>query len=339
MNESLNAKGLAAGFGLAGALALAIYAGSHGLQDFDPALKEYALVSLVAAFAVGYRFTVWAARPPSRRYFKRGLQLVAKNPGLLVKALAANFAGQTFIKERGAYRWVMHLCLSGGCALAFAVTFPLVFGWIHFDAGADDQTYVVKVFGAAVRSIDVNGLEAFLFFNALNFAAVFVLVGLALAGWRRLTNEGVRATQTFYEDVLPLLLIFAVASTGLMLTVSYKFMQGEGHGFLTVVHLVTVAALLLYIPFGKLFHMFQRLCSLCVTLYKKAGEEGPQAACAVCREEFASQMHVDDLKDVLDSLGFDYRFATTRGELHYQDVCPTCRRRLLAANQGKMLGR
>ena len=29
---------------------------------------------------------------------------------------------------------------------------------------------------------------------------------------------------------------------------------------------------------------------------------------------------------VLDPLGFDYRFATPRGEAHYQDVCPACRR-------------
>jgi hypothetical protein len=50
-------------------------------------------------------------------------------------------------------------------------------------------------------------------------------------------------------------------------------------------------------------------------------------------------LHVDDLKTVLDELGFDFRFATAAGDLHYQDVCPPCRRRLLALNQGKALGR
>jgi hypothetical protein len=50
-------------------------------------------------------------------------------------------------------------------------------------------------------------------------------------------------------------------------------------------------------------------------------------------------MQIDDLKTVLDQLGFNYRFATAYGEVHYQDICPACRRRLLALNQGKTLGR
>ena len=54
----------------------------------------------------------------------------------------------------------MHLCLSGGCTLAFAVTFPLVFGWIHFDVDTADTVYYVKVFGFAVREVNVNSLEA-----------------------------------------------------------------------------------------------------------------------------------------------------------------------------------
>ena len=41
-------------------------------------------------------------------------------------------------------------------------------------------------------------------------------------------------------------------------------------------------------------------------------------------------MQIDDLKDVLGELDFNYQF----GQLHYQDVCPPCRRRLLARNQG-----
>jgi hypothetical protein len=50
-------------------------------------------------------------------------------------------------------------------------------------------------------------------------------------------------------------------------------------------------------------------------------------------------MHVEDLKTVLDQLGFSFRFATAEGEIHYQDICPPCRRRLLALNQGSVLGR
>jgi hypothetical protein len=50
-------------------------------------------------------------------------------------------------------------------------------------------------------------------------------------------------------------------------------------------------------------------------------------------------MHVQDLKKVLDQVGFNFRFQTSAGEIHYQDICPPCRRRLFALNQGRALGR
>ena len=265
---------------------------------------------------------------------------VPHGTGTLGYALARNFVAQEFIRRRGGFRWVMHLCLSGGCTLAFAITFPLVFGWIHFESFADNaEMYRVLALGVPVDSFSVHSFKALLMFNALNIAAVLVLVGLVMAAIRRLTDPGERATQTFLEDILPLLLILAVTATGLALTVSYKFLGGRGHGIWAVVHMASVVALLLYIPFGKLFHIFQRTCSLAVSRYKKVGATGPRAHCRACGEDFASLMHVEDLKVVLDQLGFDYRFATPRGRVHYQDICPACRRRLLALNQGKSVGR
>ena len=357
---STDAKPIAAALLAAAGVAVAIALGSLGFVHFDAALIGYAIGSALAASAVAYRFVVWAQRPPSRMYFKRGLQLLfhrvgettsgppaaapsGRTPhgvGTLGHALARNFVAQEFIRQRSAYRWIMHLCLSGGCTLAFAITFPLVFGWIHFESLADNaETYRVVAFGVAVDRFSIHSLKATLAFNALNLAGVIVLVGLVMAAIRRLTDAGERATQTFFEDILPLLLIFAVTATGLALTVSYKFLGGRGHGLWALVHMVSVVGLLLFIPFGKLFHMFQRTCSLCVSRYKKVGEAGPRAHCRSCGEDFASQMHVDDLKTVLDQLGFNYRFAGARGEIHYQEICPACRRRLLALNQGRTVGR
>ena len=356
---------LIAGTALTVATAAGIAVGSTGMRHFDPALTGYALGALMAAFAVGFRFAAWAQRPPSRMYFRRGLQLLFQSArtsagpretrgpaggtptlpiphgaGTLGYALARNFVAQEFIRRRGGVRWIMHLCLSGGCTLAFAITFPLVFGWIHFESFADNaEMYRVAAFGVNVDSFSVHSFKAFMMFNLLNISAILVLIGLAMAGWRRFTDPGERATQSFYEDIVPLLLILAVTATGLALTVSYKFLAGHGHGLWAVVHMVRVVALLLYIPFGKLFHMFQRTCSLCVSRYKKIGEAGPRAHCRRCGGDFASQMHVDDLKTVLDELGFDYRFASPRGEVHYQDICPACRRGLLALNQGRTIGR
>ena len=355
---SIDARAFGAALAAVGVVAIAIVLGSGGLVHFDAALVGYAIGSLLAAFAVAYRFVVWAQRPPSRLYFKRGAQLlfrrvaavpagpaapakrVPHGAGTLGYALARNFAAQEFIRRRSVYRWVMHLCLSGGCTLAFAITFPLVFGWVHFESlPTDAEQYRVVALGVGVDGFDVHSLKAAVLFNALNISGALVLVGLVLAAIRRLTDPGERATQTFFEDILPLLLIFAVTATGLALTVSYKFLGGHGHGLWAIVHMVSVVALLLFIPFGKLFHMFQRTCSLCVTRYQRVGAAGPQAACRCCGEDYASQMHIDDLKTVLDQLGFNYRFAGPHGELHYQEICPSCRRRLLALNQGRTVGR
>jgi hypothetical protein len=103
--------------------------------------------------------------------------------------------------------------------------------------------------------------------------------------------------------------------------------------------MLCVVSLLLYIPFGKLFHMFQRTCSLCVSRYKVVGAASARAHCHCCGEDYGSQMHVDDLKVVLEQLGFDYRLSTAADGVHYQDICPPCRRRRLAFNQGQRLGR
>ena len=352
-------KPLIAGLIVAALVVLGIYVGSLGGETFDPAVWWYAAGSVAAAFATAYRFTIWAERPPTQMYLKRGLknlpqqllkarakagqgakESIAVRWTAFIGAFSARYLVQSFIQRRSNYRWIMHLCLSGGCTLAFAITFPLVFGWVHFSTlPGDAEIYQMRVFGVALDSFSIHSFKAFMVFNLLNFAAVFVIVGLAMAAWRRCFDAGERATQTFSEDIVPLLIIFAVTATGLMLTVSYKFMDGAGHGTIAVAHMISVIALLLYIPFGKLFHMLQRIGSLMVWSYKKTGEEGAQAYCVRCGSDFASQLHVDDLKTVLDQLGFNYRFETPHGEVHYQDICPACRRRLMGLNQGKALGR
>ena len=46
------------------------------------------------------------------------------------------WSAQRFIAHRSRLRWWMHQCLFWGCLLAVAITFPLVFGWIHFRTAA-----------------------------------------------------------------------------------------------------------------------------------------------------------------------------------------------------------
>ena len=113
-------------------------------------------------------------------------------------------------------------------------------------------------------------------------------------------------------DFLPLILLFAISVTGLALTVSQEWLRGGVYSFLAILHAITVIAALLFLPFGKFFHIFQRPAQLGVKLYQEAGDEGRRARiCARCGERFASRMHVDDLQAVLPQLGFDYAHAGT----------------------------
>jgi hypothetical protein len=337
-----------------------IYAGSRGLRHFDWALTTYAVGSAFAAFAVAYRYAVWAERPPTKMYLKRGLQIflrrgpgflkkplhsrrsfsVPRNTAVLGKLLLDNFVLQKFITERSSQRWIMHACLSWGGMLAFALTFPLVFGWIHFETlGNDAEVYRVFLFGFPVEEFPVYSLRGFIHFNLLNLSAIVMLVGLVLSIKLRMSDKGELATQTFADDVLPLFLLFTVSVTGLMLTVSSQFLAGSGFQFIGMAHAASVIGLLLYLPFGKLFHVFQRPLSLGVSFYKEAGQKGARAFCRRCGGDYASQMHIEDLKTVLDQVGFKFRFPNAEGQLHYQEICPPCRRRLLGLNQGRAVGR
>jgi hypothetical protein len=339
----LDRRGLLAGGSVGIVVSLMIVTGSRNLRDFDLALLPYALASIFSAAAIAYRYTVWLQRPPTWRYWQQGWRLFWQN-GLLCNTvqlaglLFDNFATQRFIGQRSHLRWVMHLCLSWGGMLAFAITFPLVFGWIHFETPATDlHAYQVFVLGMRVQEFSVDSLIAFFSFNALNFSAVLVLIGIALSLHRRLTEPGALALQQFGNDVLPLLLLFVVATTGLGLTVSARWLYGQGFAFIALAHAASVIAMLLYLPFGKFFHIFQRPAQLGVAFYKQAARTGPQASCGRCGEPFASQMQVEDLKQVLAELEFDYRLDGP--VTHYQDICPPCRRKLLALNQSGTLQR
>jgi hypothetical protein len=139
--------------------------------------------------------------------------------------------------------------------------------------------------------------------------------------------------QQFEQDILPLALLFAISVTGLMLTASYTWMKGYAYDFLAIVHAATVIFTLLYLPFGKLFHVFQRPAQLGVSFYKDAGARGEQARCGRCGQPYASTSMVRDLRIVERELGFSYEMAGVEGVEHYQQICPRCRRMLFGLAQ------
>jgi ribosomal protein S27AE len=150
---------------------------------------------------------------------------------------------------------------------------------------------------------------------------------------RRMRDHSAVAVQNFGLDMLPLLLLFAISITGLMLTASYTWMKGYAYDFLAIVHAATVIFTLLYLPFGKLFHVFQRPAQLGVSFYKDAGARGDQAACGRCGRPFAPAAMVRDLAIVERELGFSYEIAGMKGVGHYQQICPRCRRALFGLAQ------
>ncbi len=342
-----HAAGVAAGAVVV--LLVLVYVGSGGLRWFDAALAGYLLGTLLAVFATVYRYLVWLRRPPTARLNRRGWEAFrrrgsrGRNVVALGGLVATNLLTQGFIRRRSTSRWFAHQLVFWGCILAAAVTFPLTFGWLHFESvGQQGSRYKAFLFDVGTVSFGARSIAGWLMFHALNIAAVLVIGGVVVFLLRRLRDPGALAIERS-GDFLALAGLFAVSFTGLMLTASSLWLEGRFYHFLNTVHALTVILGLLYIPFGKLFHIFQRPANLGVAFYKQAGAEGEQVRCWRCGDEFASALQMGDLKEVLPQVGFDYAAGSqTRSGAdmvsNWQDTCPRCRRALVTRAQVARVG-
>jgi hypothetical protein len=322
-------------------LAALIVLGSRNLNHFDAALVGYTFATLFATFGISYRYSMWLHRPPTRMYWRRGWQvflnpkLIGRNVVELARRFFVEFAANRFIFRRSKSRWMAHWLIMWGCLLAAAITFPLVWGWIHFESVPGKMhLYRTFVFGFAVQDFPIKSFFAFVIFHGLVWASILVIIGVMIAFRRRMIDHGAVAVQQFGEDILPLLLLFAISVTGLMLTVSYTWMRGYAYDFLAILHAITVIFTLVWLPFGKFFHLFQRPAQLGVSFYKDTGKTSEQALCRRCRQPFASMLMVRDLQTVERELGFRYELKNGVG--HYQEICPKCRRALFGLAQGAL---
>jgi hypothetical protein len=195
--------------------------------------------------------------------------------------------------------------------------------------------YRVYLFGFPTVAFPHAGYVGFMVFHGLVWSAFLVIAGVMLGFRRRMIDHGAVAVQQFGEYVLPLLLLFAISVTGLLLTASYTWMRGYAYDFLAILHAVTVIFTLLWLPFGKFFHIFQRPAQLGVGFYKDAGALGGQAECRRCGGGYSTKMMVRDLTQVERELGFRYEMQGPRAE-HYQQLCPRCRRALFGLAQGAL---
>src|SRR5262245_13951405 len=340
----MNRDGVRAGFWavvLTLVLAALVLLGSRNLAHFDAALVGYTFAMLFATFGITYRYAIWLQRPPTRMYWRRGWRAFLSprrlpgNLGRFAKRAVVEVGLNRFILQRSRMRWLAHMLLMWGCILAAAITFPLVWGWIHFETVPGElESYRVFLFGFSAGTFPVDSTIAFVIFHGLVWSSFLVLGGVMLAFQRRMRDRGAEAVQQFSEDILPLVLLAAISITGLMLSVSYTWLRGYAYDFLAILHAVTVIVTLLWLPFGKFFHIFQRPAQLGVGFYKDEGARGEQARCMRCARPYASVAMVRDLITVERQLGFRYEMTT--GASHYQEICPSCRRALFGLAQGAL---
>jgi hypothetical protein len=303
-----------------------IYVGSRNLRYFDAALLGYAAATVFLAFGVVYRYVVWASSPAARRYLLRGWQafLSWRNfrrlPTAVPRSLVTYLAFQTFLRARSRRRWIAHQCVFWGVVLATLITFPLAFGWFAFlsDTAAGPE-YVIYVMGLRTLSFDSGSLLGWLLFHGLDIAAVLVLAGCGHFLWRRFRDREATTGQRFGYDFFPLVSLVAISITGLLLTFSSWLLEGRGYEFLAVIHMAAVVLTLVFIPFGKFFHVIQRPASVGVEVYKRAAlERDGFHACRRCGQPVDAKAFIADLRETMRELELGFS--------EWAETCPRCKR-------------
>ncbi|MFB8029902.1 MFS transporter [Streptomyces sp. NPDC056465] len=324
--RSLSGRATLAGAVVSGLLVLAIVFGSRLLHDFDSALLPYAVASVFLAFGVAYRYTVWVSAPGARRLFRKGWSSLfsAENfraaPTALPKMIATYLGFQKFLGARSHARWIAHQLIFWGCILAALITFPLTWGWFTFTSGSGSGPgYEMRIWGIKIIGFDSLNFIGWLMFHGLDIAAVLVIPGAGYFLWRRMKDRGAITGQRFAYDMVPLLALIIISVTGLLLTFSSIFLHGGGYEFLAILHMVAVVFTLIYIPFGKFFHIVQRPAAVGMQLFKYTGRQDDEVfACRRCGEPIDTGPYVENLRGTMRDLelGFDA----------WAEYCPRCKR-------------
>lgn len=312
---------------VATALVLAlVWAGSGAGHHLDPALYGYLAATIVAVAGTVWRASRFWRRPASAVY-ARALGEALCSPRRLGRLLAAGTDGlatQRFIAARSRLRWGAHLLLSLGTLASFAITLPLVFGWMRF--AADGQTaYRALVFSLPAGHFVLDGVVAWLVFHALALAGLAVTAGAVCFLVIRLRARRLPGAATAFH-VGPLLLLLAVALTGLGLPATRDL--PAAFRIMAVLHEASVIVLLVAIPFSKLGHVLIRPLQIGARLVRAPGVRW--AACAGCGGRLAPVAQLAAVERLLAARGA--RFGD------HQRACPACRRRQVAAVQAALLG-
>ncbi|MGW5531030.1 MFS transporter [Streptomyces xanthochromogenes] len=324
--RSVALRATLAGVAVSVLLVLAIVFGSRLLKDFDSALLPYAVATVFLAFGVAYRYTVWISSPGARRLFKQGWRSLfsvanfRKAPTALPKMIATYLGFQKFLGARSHARWAAHQLIFWGCILAAAITFPLTWGWFTFTSGSGSGPgYEMRIWGFKILGFDALSVVGWLMFHGLDIAAVLVIPGASYFLWRRMKDRGAITGQRFGYDLVPLIALIVISVTGLLLTFSSIFLHGGGYEFLAILHMVSVVFTLIYIPFGKFFHIVQRPAAVGMQLFKYTTRQVEQVfPCKRCGEPIDTAPYVENLRGTMRDLKLDFDA--------WAQYCPRCKR-------------
>ncbi|MEV0883852.1 MFS transporter [Streptomyces microflavus] len=324
--RSVTTRATLVGVVVSALLILAIVLGSRMLRNFDSALLPYAVATVFLAFGVAYRYTVWISAPGARRLFRQGWRSLfsyenfRQAPTALPKMIATYLGFQKFLGARSHARWAAHQLIFWGCILAALITFPLTWGWFTFTSGSGSGPgYEMRIWGIKILGFDSLSVLGWLMFHGLDIAAVLVIPGASYFLWRRMKDRGASTGQRFAYDLVPLIALIVISVTGLLLTFSSIFLHGGGYQFLAILHMVSVVFTLIYIPFGKFFHIVQRPAAVGMQLFKYTGRQDDKVfACRRCEEPIDTGPYVENLRGTMRDLrlGFDA----------WAEYCPRCRR-------------
>lgn len=318
-------------------LFISIYIGSEGFGHIDLALYGYLWASVLSIVMLTIRITAWTLRPPTLRLWQQGRKMFSSKNGwkFMFGTLGKNIGAQKFITKRSLYRWAQHMLISWGVLFSFAITFSLVFSWLHFEL-VDARTYEVVVFGIPTFRMPVDSTIAFLIYHGLNWTGIAVIIGCLMAIYRRYSEEKKLVEQAKEYDFFPLILLIIISVTGSLLTFSTYFMEGRFYTGISISHQIVVIIFLLYFPFGKFWHIPLRFLAVVIPAYHALENK---KNCSRCGIEYATETQIEDVQLALQRRRLSVPIDETN--LHMSDLCSECRRvtnRLAAFGSAIQLG-
>lgn len=308
-------------------LVAAIVVGSEGFRHFDPALRGYAVALVVAFFALVQRTSsLW--RRAQAAVFLHALSQALRSPRqwrTFVRMAATRVVAQRFVAQRSSGRWLAHLALSWGTLVAFAVTIPLVFGWLHFEVWGPRQ-YQPYAWGVGLVPFAVDSVLGWLVFHVLHLCSIAVLTGCAYFFWQRVRSRAEWSSRHSFH-LGPLLGLAVVAATGLALPAAARSADAHLFRLTQLAHEVAVILLVVSIPFGKLAHVVLRPLHVGAQVLRSTSRE--YGRCAGCGCELAPAAQVQLVREIVER--------QQAGAPAVLAFCPACRRRALALSHSRLV--